>query len=181
MSVGLVDLIVLRFTQGGFSAESPSRIRELIIIFLRHTMSDSELTTAKYFQQIEAARSTATAEQIDLPQQERRTTTDAWAKASSWISLIGGGAIAVVLLVFAVGYLVGDGSKKKTYPIDWFLRLGGAKSDQTFEKFVRNTATTNKLDWDEQFRKSPMYQFENSQTPLIDPQKLGWHGGSSSR
>ena len=87
-------------------------------------MSDSELTTAKYFQQIEAARSTAIAEQIDLPQQERRTATDAWAKASSWISLIGGRAIAVVLFVFAVGYFAGDGTKKKTYPIDWFLRLG---------------------------------------------------------
>ena len=87
-------------------------------------MSDSELTTAKYFQQIEAARFTATAEQVELPHQERRTPTAAWAKASSWISFIGGGAVAAVLIVFAVGYFAGDGSKKKTYPIDWFLRLG---------------------------------------------------------
>jgi hypothetical protein len=144
-------------------------------------MSQSELTTAKYFQQIEVRRSTAIAEQIDHPRKERRTATDAWAKASSWISLIGGGAIAVVLIVFAVGYFAGDGSKKKTYPIDWFLRLGGAKSGQTFEKFVRDTAATNKLNWDEQYRKSPMYQFENSPTPLWDPQKLVWQGGPSSR
>jgi hypothetical protein len=146
-------------------------------------MSESQLITTKYLQQAEEARAATSAAQSETVEElhEPRTSTDAWAKASSWISLIGGGAVAVCLLVFAAGYFIGDGTKKKTYPIDWFLRLGGAKSDQTFEKFVRDSAINSKVDWDEQYRKSPMYQFENSQTPLIDPQKLGWHGGSSSR
>jgi hypothetical protein len=144
-------------------------------------MNDSNLTSAKYFQQAEEARAAAVVVNSPEPLPQRRIGTDSLAQVSRWMSWIAGGAVVLCLMVFATGYFAGNGSKKKTYPVDWLLRLGGAQSDQTFEKFVRNAATSKGIDWEEQFKKSPMYQFENSQTPLIDPQKLGWQMNRSSR
>jgi len=144
-------------------------------------MNDSNLSSAKYFQQAEEARAAAVVVNSPEPLPKRQTGTDTLAQVSRWMSWIAGGAVVLCLMVFATGYFAGDGSKKKTYPIDWFLRLGGGKPDQTFEKFVRNAATSKGIDWEEQFKKSPMYQFENSQTPLIDPQKLGWQFNTRSR
>ncbi len=144
-------------------------------------MNDSNLSSAKYFQQAEEAREAAVVVNSPEPVPQRYTGTDTLAQVSRWMSWIAGGAVVLCLMVFATGYFAGDGSKKRTNPIDWFLRFGGAKSDQSFEKFIRNTATMKTIDWDEQYRKSPMYQFEHSQVPLIDPQKLGWQMNGSKR
>ncbi len=41
------------------------------------------------------------------------------------------------------------------------LRFGGARADQTFEQFIRESEISQQQDFEELYRKSPMYQFEH--------------------
>jgi hypothetical protein len=52
-------------------------------------------------------------------------------------------------------------AEKSTHPIDWLLWFGGAKEDETFEKFVTDTIEKNQAEWDEILRESPAFNIEN--------------------
>lgn len=83
-------------------------------------------------------------------------------RATTLLSIFVGAAAVACALGLAIPYLSQLNSEKPTNVLDWWLRLGGAKSDQTFEKFVRDTAESNQRQWDEMYRNSPAYKFSNS-------------------
>jgi len=83
-------------------------------------------------------------------------------RATTLLSIFVGAAAVACALGLAIPYLSQLNSEKPTNVLDWWLRLGGAKSDQTFEKFVRDTAESNQRQWDELYRNSPAYKFNSS-------------------
>jgi hypothetical protein len=124
-------------------------------------MSGVELKTAKYFETQDELgfEDPASMDDDGLP----RARTASWEKAAAWIGVGAAGLVVVCLALIALPYVTGIKLPKAASPIDWWLWLGGAKSDQTFEKFVRDTATKNQNDWDEKYRQSPIYQFKGIQ------------------
>jgi hypothetical protein len=144
-------------------------------------MGQSELTTAKYFEQAEQER--ATAANAVATDTESPKTAEKWARAYSWISA--GIALAIIACVtaLAIPYLTGVGSWQRKNPIDWLLWLGGARSDQTFEKYIRDSAAANQREWDDRYRESPAFQFDSTQFRLqpLDSQQMGWHPEPSPR
>jgi hypothetical protein len=127
-------------------------------------MSGVELKTAKYFETQNGENEQLGAhppEADSTPATPLRAGT--WEKAAAWVGVGVAGLVVVCLALIAVPMLTGIKMPKAASPIDWWLWLGGAKSDQTFEKFVRDTATKSRQDWDEKYRQSPMYQFQGIQ------------------
>ena len=131
-------------------------------------MAEHELMSAKFLQSVETNSVTNAAPSIDDAPLQKTSSAAAWARASRWVSMFAGTALVVCLLVVVVLYLTSASSGKKTSPIDWLIRLKGGKPDQTFEKWVRDSAEANQREWQEMYRKSPAYQ--------IDPSKsIDWH------
>jgi hypothetical protein len=131
-------------------------------------MADHELMSAKYLQHVETDSATNAAPAINDAPPLKVSSAAAWARASRWVSVFAGVALVSCILGLAVPYLTSASSGKKTSPIDWLIRLKGGKPDQTFEKWVRDSAEANQQEWQEMYRKSPAYQ--------IDPSKsIDWH------
>ncbi|HEY2761461.1 MAG TPA: hypothetical protein VGI75_11980 [Pirellulales bacterium] len=86
---------------------------------------------------------------------------ESWHRAAKWISFGVAGTVIVCVIAFTSARMAGIHFPKSHYPIDWWIWLCGGSSDQTFEKFVKNAATSNTIDWDEQYRKSPAYQLKD--------------------
>ena len=130
-------------------------------------MSGIELQTAKYFKsEVEEPDSGDAAGNEAATERESGTDvgsgprTSGWESAAGWIG-VGVAAVAVACVaIVAVPMLSGIKRPKSTSPIDLMLWLGGAKSDQTFETFLKDTATKNQIDWGEKNRQSPMYPFK---------------------
>ena len=59
-------------------------------------------------------------------------------RATTLISFFIGAAAVACVLGLAIPYLSQLNSEKPTNVLDWWLRLGGAKPDQTFEKFLHD-------------------------------------------
>jgi hypothetical protein len=126
-------------------------------------MSGIELKTAKYFESPEDELTATSGTTTDQSSSLRESSTASWERVTKWISLGAAGLVILCLVLVAVPYVTGIRLPKSASPMDWWLWFGGAKSDQTFEKFVRDTATKNPMDWDEKYRQSPMYQFKGIQ------------------
>ncbi len=90
------------------------------------------------------------------------------------------GLVVVCLALIALPMVTGIKLPKSASPIDWFLWFGGGKSDQTFEKFVKDTAKKNPLDLEEKHRQSPMYQFQGMQ-PINVNQMQGMQFNGQAR
>jgi hypothetical protein len=130
-------------------------------------MAEHDLMSAKYFKPDEMDSATDTAKAIEETPPQKTTSADAWARASRWVSVFAGAAVVACVMGLVVPYLTSATSGKKTSPIDWLIRLKGGKPDQTFEKWVRDSAETSQKEWQEMYRKSPAYQ--------LDPEHQGWH------
>jgi hypothetical protein len=98
-----------------------------------------------------------------LPTRPSSSSLDSWHRAARWVSFCVAGAVIFCVIAFASALMAGIQLPKSRYPIDWWLWLCGGSSDQTFESFVKNAATSNQIDWEEQYRKSPAYQFKDLQ------------------
>jgi hypothetical protein len=131
-------------------------------------MAEHNLSTAKYFERAEEASQAGDSGNPDDAARKSAATVDAWARASRWISAVAGVAVVGCTMAIAIPYFTAASSGKPTSPFDWFLRFGGARSDQTFEKWVRDSTQANQRQWEEMYRNSPAYQF--------DPSKpIDWH------
>jgi anti-sigma-K factor RskA len=136
-----------------------------------------QLSSTKY---LEAAASAADAaavaqEHDDTPAPEASTAihrTAFWERTASWTSLVAGVAVVSAVGVLAFPYLKSFSQRKPTNPIDLMLRFGGASRDQTFEKFIRDTATAEQQDWEELYRKSPAYQLNGPKQWTFDTSPL---------
>jgi hypothetical protein len=137
-------------------------------------MSESNLTTAEYLEHMHEAREAMTADG-SIAASPPAPAAGACDRVASRLSLVVGVALAVSVTVLAIGYLtaardhVSARAKKSTHPIDWLLWFGGAKEDQTFEKFVKDNSAKSKQEWDEKYRNSPAYQ--------VDPEQMDWRRG----
>jgi hypothetical protein len=127
-------------------------------------MGESNLTTVDLYEQALAAAATLPGDDADfIP--AARPRVSGWERLASRLSLVMGAALAIVVAIMALGYFhsakdsVSARAKKSNNAIDWFLWFGGAKNDQTFEKYLRDTAETGREEWDERYRQSPMSQF----------------------
>ena len=83
-------------------------------------------------------------------------------RATTLISIFVGAAAVACVFGLAIPYLSQLNEEKPTNVLDWWLRFGGAKPNQTFEKFVQDGVESNQREWEEMYRNSPAYQFNNS-------------------
>jgi hypothetical protein len=126
-------------------------------------VSESNLKTAAYYQAACEAQADEMPE-VGRPSARRGVDPSAAERLMSKLSLYVGGGLAACVAVAAVGYFVAAGNrvndraKESTHPIDWLLWFGGAKDDQTFEKFVNDAIEESQRDFEEQMRSSPAYQ-----------------------
>ena len=131
-------------------------------------MAEYELMSAKYLQSVETDAATNAAPAIEDAPLEKSSSAAAWARASRWVSMFAGTALVVCVMVVVVPYLTSASSGKRTSPIDWLIRLKGGTPDQTFEKWVRDSAQSSQHQWDEMYRNSPAFQIE-------PPKPIDWH------
>ena len=94
------------------------------------------------------------------PTSPRAPAESAWARASQWTSLVVAGALIVCIAVIAIPYLTASGSWKAGNSIDWLLRMGGARSDQTFERYLRESSEKSQREWEERSRNSPIQKLD---------------------
>jgi hypothetical protein len=127
-------------------------------------MGESKLSTVDLYEQaLAAAASLPGADAHSVP--AARSGVSRWERAVSRLSLVMGAGLVVVIAIMALGYFnsakdsVSARAKKSNSPIDWLLWFGGAKQDQTFEKYIRDTTAKSQEEWDERYRNSPMSQF----------------------
>jgi hypothetical protein len=127
-------------------------------------MAETELTTVDLYQQALEAAAKLPGDTADFSP-AARPRAGFWERAASRLSLLLGSALAVVVSLMALGYFnaakdsVSARAKKSNNAIDWLLWFGGAKQDQTFERYLRDTTEKSREEWEEQYRKSPISQF----------------------
>jgi hypothetical protein len=140
-------------------------MRQLTVtISLRLAMSGIELKTAKFFEAAdEEGRQLGAhpSEAGSTPGSQSRTTS--WETAAAWIGVGAAGLVVICLALIAVPMLTGIKLPKPANVMDWWLWFGGAKSDQTFDKALRDSAAATQREWEEKYKQSPMYQFKGIQ------------------
>ena len=95
-------------------------------------------------------------------------------RMTTLLSIFVGGAAVVCVLGLAIPYLSQLKKDKPTNVFDWWLRFGGAKTDQTFDKFLRDTAESNERQWDEMYRNSPVYNLDTSGMHQFNQNQSQW-------
>jgi hypothetical protein len=122
-------------------------------------MSRFELQTAKYLG--------STAEPIEReealeanPVAEKGSSPSRLEKTAGWIGVGAAGLVVLCLALIAIPKVTGINLPKGASPVDWFLWFGGAEKDQTFNKYLKDSAAKNQQEWDERYRQSPMYKFQ---------------------
>jgi len=127
-------------------------------------VSESNLTTAAYYQERDEASDVALAFEPMIAPPPVEPSTSGLARTISLVSRMVSFTLVVAITFVAVRYItaardsLSARSKKSTHPIDWLLWFGGAKKDQTFEKYLRESAEKSQREWDEKYRESPAYQ-----------------------
>ncbi|HTQ40062.1 MAG TPA: hypothetical protein VMJ32_13640 [Pirellulales bacterium] len=147
-------------------------------------MSEIELKTAKYIEALDENQNSSIIPAIAQPGEYPHSAGASINRAIRWISLGIGGAAILCLVLLAVPWLKGIGLPKSANVMDWWLWLGGAKSDQTFEKALRDSAAKNQQEWEEKYKQSPMYQFKGIQPIDMNPMPGGqfnWQPQSPAR
>ena len=95
-------------------------------------------------------------------------------RATTLISIFVGGAAVVCVLGLAIPYMSQLNKDKPKNVFDWWLRLGGAKSDQTFERFLQDSIESNQREFEEMYRNSPAYQLNNSPMYQFNQNQSQW-------
>ncbi|HEY2883015.1 MAG TPA: hypothetical protein VGJ15_11290 [Pirellulales bacterium] len=140
-------------------------------------MTQTNLTTAKYYQEVDEAEvPMSVVPPVEAPDEypsPRHGSPATFAeKMVRWISLTMAVAVIICVAVIAVPYVASVSSHAPKNPIDWWLRLGGAEKNQTFEKFVRDAATKEQREIQE--------RFHSSVEGTIDTQNLNWQSVPSA-
>ncbi|MCC7085460.1 MAG: hypothetical protein IT427_10675 [Pirellulales bacterium] len=139
-------------------------------------MAEVELLSTKYAEQAERTRAEASAalkaaESAAAPVSKRPHPLE---QSTKYVSIAAAGAAIFCVIAIAVPMLASLGSGKRSAPIDWFLRMGGASSDQTFDKFMTDSIITNQRELERQFRNSPISEFDPEQLKSLTSELKGW-------
>jgi hypothetical protein len=151
-------------------------------------MAEVELASSKYLQQAEQARAEAAAA-APLPPPQPPKRKNGWEHAASYTSVIAGAAALLCVVAIAIPIINSAAKHRPKNAIDMMLRFGGAKEDQTFEKFLKDTVETTQREFEQQLRNSPAYEFDPDKlrSALDDmnfdysPSNSKQHSGSRSR
>ena len=133
-------------------------------------MSETKLQSAAFFQEFE--EHLAATSEAGEPTSHAAASTIRLERIALWISRGAAGAVAICVTILAVSFIAGIQLPKAISPMDWWLRFGGAKPDQSFQKFINDAVSKNQVDFAESYRKSPMYQLEQSQNFQLNPQMI---------
>jgi hypothetical protein len=145
-------------------------------------MAEVELSSSKYFQQAEQARAEAAGAAPPPPPQPPKKK-GGWENAASYTSVIAGAAALICVVAIAIPIINSAASHRPKNAIDMMLRFGGAKEDETFEKFLKNTVEATQRDFEEQFRNSPGFEFnpDKFRAALDDMNFDNWESNSNQR
>jgi hypothetical protein len=135
-------------------------------------MAETELVTARYLRQAEEERqarleaeAAAQAAEAEVEEQSAQPPArQAWSseRLARNVSYVMGGGALLCLVMLAIPYAASMGSHKRLSPLDWWLRLCGASSDQTFNSFLRDTMAQNQKAFETQFQQSPISGIDTS-------------------
>jgi hypothetical protein len=144
-------------------------------------MAEVELSSSKYFQQAEQARAEAAAAAPPPPSSPKKK--GGWENAASYTSLIAGAAGLICVVAIAIPVINSAASHRPKNAIDMMLRFGGAKEDETFEKFLKNTVESTQREIEEQLRNSPGMEFDPDKfrAVLDDMNFDNWESRSNQR
>jgi hypothetical protein len=95
-------------------------------------------------------------------------------RMTTLISIFVGGAAVICVLALAIPYLSQLHKDRPTNVLDFWLRLGGARSDQTFERFLQDSIESNQSEFEEMYRNSPAYQLNNSPMYQFNQNQTQW-------
>ncbi len=140
-----------------------------------------KMQSEAYFDQSNAATLETDSATADETRGYRPPKGQSLQRATTLISIFVGGAAVACVLALAIPYLNQLNQKKPTNVLDWWLRLGGAKQDQTFEKFLNDSIESNQREWEEMYRNSPAYQFNNSAGYQFNQSQWQFQPGQSSK
>jgi hypothetical protein len=131
-------------------------------------MSESNLTTAAYYEQAEQARSAAETDTSRAPSTPV-FSTPLWERAASRFSLIVAGLLVAGAAALGVACFKGvpdktTRAKKTSSPVDWLLWFGGAKPNQTFESFITDSMQRSEREIEDQLRNPPAYNLRSQPT-----------------
>jgi hypothetical protein len=134
-------------------------------------MSESNLTTATFYEQAEQARAAAETDTSCAPSAPT-FIAPRWERAASRFSLIVAGVIVAGVVVLLVACLKGAPdkaarAKKMSTPVDWLLWFVGAKPNQTFDSFITDGMQRSEREIQDQIRNSPAYNLKG--------QPANWH------
>jgi hypothetical protein len=145
-------------------------------------MAEVELASSKYLQQAEQARAEATAAAPPPPPQPPKKK-NGWENMASYTSVIAGAAALICVVAIAIPIINSAASHRPKNAIDMMLRFGGAKEDQTFEKFLKDTVESTHREIEQQLRNSPGYEFDPDKfrAALDDMNFDNWESRSNQR
>src|SRR5262249_20796065 len=125
-------------------------------------VAESNLITAKYYEDIAAASDVNSVGKADGPLTSS-SAMNGWERIASRFSFLVGGALVVTRATLAIGYCTttlprfGAQAKKSPSSNGMLLRLGGIDLHQTFDKVVSEINSPSRNDWEEKFRSSPVH------------------------
>src|SRR5262249_35994748 len=142
----------------------PSRARLVWRTFAQraggNTVTESNLTTADlYNEDREVIDGTTENESVAAPP----SAVGALERVTSRLSPIIAAGLAVAIGVRAMGFFTsagagGSAGQKNSTPLfDCLLGSGGAKDDQTFKNFVKDSSKKSKRKGEKKYRQSPAY------------------------
>jgi hypothetical protein len=137
-------------------------------------MSETGLSSAKYYNESDPPIVTDDGGSSPVPQFTPPKPSGGFAMVSAtrWISIAAGAMVVICGAVLAYPYLTAPKSKKPTNAFDMFLRFGGAKEDQTFEKWLTDSLEASEGEWDKIQSESPAFKFDPNQVRWnFDPPK----------
>ena len=129
-------------------------------------MANIELSTAKYFQESQPASDTR-APDVPLPDELETDpsfqpfSSSILAIANSYLTLIVAAGVILCVAMLAFPYLKSAWSNHPKSILDLWVQLGGGKSGQTFEQFIKERTDADQREWAEMYKNSPAYKFKD--------------------
>lgn len=135
----------------------------------------SNLTTAKFYNQTAADEGDASRHS----ESALRATPalGAWERVAARLSLIVGAGVTVGVVILAIGYgsslqqELKARSKKSSATSEWLERFSGVNVNDAFEKAMNDVSSSSNREWEDKFRSSPAYQFNNKGVNFSQMQK----------
>jgi hypothetical protein len=136
-------------------------------------MPTTELTTAKYFNDPQPPQQPGLTDTPE-PAASQPSSAGILAAANSYLTLVVAAGFLICVTIVAFPDLKSAWSERPKNVLDLWLRFGGAKPDQTFEKFIIERTEADQRQWAEMYKNSPAYQLKDIPTFNLDSKQFNW-------